>query len=359
VTGLRFERDVDARGGIGAEGGAGFRLADAPRVVRRYPNVLLIIGSFITQIFVRGLLITLIVVASIELLDMGDSGVGVLNAAVGLGGLVGALAALGLVRGTGLTTVFGIALAGWGLPLVFIGAWPEALLAIAALFVTGVSNAVLDISGFTLIQRGVENEDRVAMFSIMEGGLGVGLLVGSLLAPALVAVLGARGAFVAAGAVLPILALVTWRPIARGARSGVLTEDLLVLLRSNPLFAALPLTALDRLAENLRPVSFEPGDVVMEKGEPGECYVLIADGEVDVEDAGRFLQTCGPGDGVGEIALVRRVPRTATVVAKTRVAGYEIDAGTFLAAVSGPTAAAAVAAIASSRLERSQLGPAS
>jgi MFS family permease len=359
VTGLRFEREADARGGIGTEGGTGFRLADAPEVLRRYPNVLLLIGSFIAQIFVRGLLITLIVVASIELLDMGDSGVGVLNAAIGLGGLVGALGALGLVGGRGLTTVFGVALAGWGLPLVFIGAWPEALLAVAALFVTGVCNAVLDISGFTLIQRGVRNEDRVTIFSVMEGGLGVGLLVGSLLAPALVAVLGARGAFVAAGAVLPILAVVTWRPIARGARSGALTEELFALLRSNPLFTALPLTALDRLAESLRPVAFEPGDVVMRKDEPGDCYVLIAEGEVDVDDEGRFLQTCGRGDGVGEIALIRCVPRTATVVARTRVAGYEIDADTFLAAVAGPTAAAAVAAVASARLERSHLDPAS
>lgn len=359
VTGLRFEREADARGGIGTEGGTGFRLGDAPEVLRRYPNVLLLIGSFIAQIFVRGLLITLIVVASIELLDMGDSGVGVLNAAIGLGGLVGALGALGLVGGRGLTTVFGVALAGWGLPLVFIGAWPEALLAVATLFVTGVCNAVLDISGFTLIQRGVRNEDRVTIFSVMEGGLGVGLLVGSLLAPALVAVLGARGAFVAAGAVLPILAVVTWRPIARGAGSGALTEELLALLRSNPLFTALPLTALDRLAESLRPVAFEPGDVVMRKNEPGDCYVLIAEGEVDVDDEGRFLQTCGRGDGVGEIALIRCVPRTATVVARTRVAGYEIDADTFLAAVAGPTAAAAVAAVASARLERSHLDPAS
>ncbi len=203
VTGLRFERDADARGGVGADPSARFRLADASRVLRRYPGAALLMGGFVAQIFVRGLLITLIVVASIELLDMGDTGVGLLNAAIGLGGLVGALGALGLVGVRRLTTVFGIALAGWGLPLMIIGGWPVAALALFALFVTGISNAVLDVSGFTLVQRGVQNEDRVTVFGVLEGGLGAGLLVGSLLAPALIAVFGPRAAFVVAGAILP------------------------------------------------------------------------------------------------------------------------------------------------------------
>ena len=320
VTGLRFERDADARGGVGAERGARFRLADASRVLRRYPGAALLMGGFVAQIFVRGLLITLIVVASIELLDMGDTGVGLLNAAIGLGSLVGALGALGLVGVRRLTTVFGIALAGWGLPLMIIGGWPVAALALCALFVTGISNAVLDVWGFTLVQRGVQNEDRVTVFGVLEGGLGAGLLVGSLLAPALIAVFGPRASFVVAGAILPLLAVITWRPIARRSRRGALTDDLLALLRSNPLFAPLPLTALDQLAESLELVYFEPGDVVMRKGEPGDYYLLIADGSVDVSDDGRALRTCGSGDGVGEIALVRRVPRTATVVARTHVA---------------------------------------
>ena len=179
------------------------------------------------------------------------------------------LGALGLVGVRRLTTVFGIALAGWGLPLMIIGGWPVAALALCALFVTGISNAVLDVSGFTLIQRGVQNEDRVTVFGVLEGGLGAGLLVGSLLAPALIAVFGPRAAFVVAGAILPLLAVITWRPIARRTRRGALTDDLLALLRSNPLFAPLPLTALDQLAESLELVSFEPGDVVMRKGEPG------------------------------------------------------------------------------------------
>ena len=125
----------------------------------------------------------------------------------------------------------------------------------------------------------------------------------------------------------------------------------------NPLFAPLPLTALDRLAESLVPVSYAESDVVMREGDLGDEYVLIEHGEVDVSAEGRSLGTCGPGDGVGEIALLRRVPRTATVVARTRVTAYTIDAADFLTAVSGPAAAAAAEAVAATRLERSEAAP--
>ena len=356
VTGVRFEGEADARGGASAAGGARVRIADAPAVLRRYPTATLVMGDFVAQVFVRGVFIALTVAISIELLDLGEGGVGLLNSAVGLGGLVGALGALGLAGGARLGTVFVVALAVWGLPLVLIGAWPVAAIALVALFVTGVSNAILDVSGFTLVQRAVGNEDRVTVFAVMEALFGVGLLTGSLTAPALDALIGPRGALVVAGAILPLCALASWRVIGRGADPSSVAEKHLALLRRNTLFAPLPLTALDRLAEGMTPCSFDAGEIVMRKGEPGEHYVLIADGEIDVSDDGRLLATLGPGDGVGEIALLRRVPRTATATARTRVDGYTIDAPSFLGAVAGPAAAAAAEAVVADRLERSQRG---
>ena len=145
---------------------------------------------------------------------MGDTGVGFLNAAIGLGGLVGARRRPP-ARGGRLGKVCLPRPGVLGLPLMLIGVWVAPAVALGALFVTGVANAIVDISGFTLLQRGVRNEDRVAVFGIFEGLLGVGLLLGSLLAPLLVEVLEPRSALVAAGAVLPLLALLTWRPITR------------------------------------------------------------------------------------------------------------------------------------------------
>jgi MFS family permease len=352
LTGIRFERAADARGGA-VESERRPKFSDSPAVLRRYPTALVVTSDFAMQSMVRGLLVTLIVVGSIELLDMGDTGVGLLTAAIGLGGLAGAAGALGLKGGGNLGRVFVVALAGWGLPLALIGAVPVPAVALAALFATGASNAVLDVSGFTLMQRGVQNEDRVTVFAASESLWGTGVLVGSLLSPALIALLDPRGAFLVAGAILPILALATRRPIERGSRDAGDAEAHLALLRSNPLFAPLPLTALDRLAENLAPVAFAQGDTIMRKGDPGDHYLLIADGEVDVSDDGRALRTCGRGDGVGEIALLRRVPRTATVVARTPVQGFTIGAPAFIAAVSGDAAAAAAEAVATARLEHS------
>ena len=106
--------------------------------------------------------------------------------------------------------------------------------------------------------------------------------------------------------------------------------------------------------DELVPVTYEPGAVVMGKGETGDSYLLIARGEVDVSDDGRPLGRCGPGDGVGEIALLRRVPRTASVTATGHLSeGYELGAPAFLAAIAGPRAAAAAESLVAARLGRS------
>jgi hypothetical protein len=351
LSGLHFERAADAHGGpvVGDKRG-GFPLLRAARTILAYRGASLVIGGLVMQVFVRGLLVILIVVAAIELLDMGDSGVGVLNAAIGLGGLVGGLAALSLARAARLPTVFALALAGWGLPIAVIGVSPEAAVAVTALFVTGLSNAVLDVSGFTLVQRGVRNEDRMLVFGVMEGLFGLALLLGSLAAPVLDGALGTRGALLVAGAILPLVALSTWHPVAGSYADVEVRERRLSLLRRNPLFAPLPLTALDRLAESMEPVAYESGQILMRKGDRGDCYVLLESGEVAVTDGGRRLATCGAGQGVGEIALLRSVPRTASVVALAPVTAFEIQASVFLEAVAGPSAQAAAETLVEARL---------
>ena len=353
VTGVRFERASDARAGRSGDGASRFQLADVPATVRRYPATAILLLDILAQVLVRGLLVTLMAVASIEILGMGETGVGLLNAAIGLGGLVGALGALGLTSGRRLGVIFVVALALWGLPLTLVGAWPLAAVALVGMFVTGVSNAFLDIAGFTLIQRDTRNEDRVTVFGLLEALAGVGILFGSLLAPLLIAVFGARGALVIAGAILPVMALVTWKPIVSRTADRTARDERLALLRANALFAPLPLTAHDLLAEDMSPVAFAPGTALMRKGEAGDEYILIEEGEVGVTDDGVDLGACGPGDGVGEIALLRSVPRTATVVARTPVSGYSIGSDAFLEAMTGHTARAAAELVAAERLERS------
>jgi CRP-like cAMP-binding protein len=129
-------------------------------------------------------------------------------------------------------------------------------------------------------------------------------------------------------------------------------------LRRVPAFRALPLTGLERLIAGRTRVTFAAGEVLMRKGDPGDRFLVIEAGSVQVSDGDRVLGTLGPGAGIGEIALLRGGPRTATVTALSEGEALAFDAGTFLAAVAGPAASAAAEQVVEARLERSRTGTA-
>ena len=126
---------------------------------------------FGVQPFVRGALTVLIVVASIELLGLGDPGVGLLNAAIGLGGIVGSVGTILLVGRHRLALVFLLALVVWGLPISVMGLVPLAWVAVAAMVVVGLANAVLDVAGFTTLQRIIPNDVRASVLGVFEGNV--------------------------------------------------------------------------------------------------------------------------------------------------------------------------------------------
>jgi hypothetical protein len=351
LSGVRFEHVHDAAGPAGRVAEGGSLAARGLAAIRRRPAVGLIIVGFALQTFVRGLLATLIVVLSVELLALGDPGVGVLSAAIGIGGVAGLAGGLALRRSTPFG--FALALAGWGLPILLIGIAPGLAVAVGALAVVGLSNALLDIVGFTLLQRGSRNEERGAVFALFEGAVGIGATIGSLAAPLLVNLLGARAALVATGAILPATAVALWLLFRRFGSVEVVPPEDIERLRRVPSFAVLPLTGLERLVESAVPEAFRAGDVLMAKGEPGDRFVVIEAGTVEVTDDGRLLDTLGPGAGIGEIALLRGGVRTATVTAMTDVRAYSFSAEAFLGAVGGPAATVAASLVVEARLARS------
>ena len=356
--GLRFEQAADASGG--AEGaGRDLRLRDGIRALGRRPvprwSMLAVFG----QVATRGTLNTLLVVAAIELLGMGDGGLGLLSAALGLGGLLGAIFAMSLARTDRLVRSEVVSLAYWGAPIAVIGLLPFPAVALGAMVVIGVANAVFDVSLFTIFQRGSSNEERAPVFSVFEGVAGLGAVSGSLIGPALVGLFGARGALGIAGAFLPIVALVIYSRIGRADRAdhlAVVNEPMVRLMREVDMFDQVPLTGLERLVEGFVPVAFPAGSDLMRQGDPGDRFVVIDTGEVEISVDGRPMGRLGHAAGVGEIALLRRSPRTATVTAVSDVTGYCVDAGTFLAAVSGPAAAAVTERIAEAKVLRGAVG---
>lgn len=354
VVGLRFEHSMDAIGGTRQSAGTG--IIEGLRTLARRPVLRWAMLGVYSQVLTRGLLNPLLVVASIELLGMGDGGVGLLSAALGLGGLVGAVFALSATRPDRLVLTQSAALAYWGAPIAVIGLVVSPAVALAALVVTGVANAVYDVAVMTIFQRGASNQERAAVFSLFEGVAGLGTVTGSLLAPVLIAAFGPRGALGVAGSILPIVALIIYARIGGTDRVSVVDEELVRLVRRVEAFSELPLTAIERLVAGMTPVAVPAGAVLMREGEAGDTFVIVATGEVEVSVAGEPMQRLGPGSGVGEIALLRRSPRTATVTALTEVTGHSVDCETFACAVSGPTSAAVTEQIASTNLRRGAAG---
>lgn len=351
VARLRFEQARDATGGAG-EAAGGIRLLDGLRTWRRRPVVGWVMLGVFGQVMTRALLAPLIVVAAIELLSMGEAGVGLLNAALGLGGLIGAVFAISLTRTDRLIRTQAAALAYWGAPIAVVGLLPSPVLALAAMVVVGVANAVYDVALFTIMQRGTANEERAPAFSVFEGLVGLATVAGSILAPVLLAAFGIRGALAVTGAILPVVAMVIYARIGRYDRVAVVDEPMLQLLREVHAFAELPLTAFERLVGGMEPLSFAPGEMVMREGEAGDRFVVVESGDVEVTAGGRRIQRLGRGAGLGEIALLRRSPRTATVTALTPVTAFAIPGACFVAAVSGPAAAAVTERIVEASLQR-------
>ena len=199
----------------------------------------LVVGLMIAQKFVRGCLNVLIVVTAFRVLDAGPGAVGYMTAAIGIGGLIGALGALTLV-GRQLATTFGVALVVWGLPIVLVAPRPYLVLALVLLALVGVANSVEDVAAFTLLQRVVPDALLTRVLGVVWGLAMGALALGSITAPALVRAIGPRPALVAVGAILPRAHAhrVAWpyrdRPDRRNACEGTRGDRVRAHVRPSP-----------------------------------------------------------------------------------------------------------------------------
>src|SRR5215208_384186 len=201
VVGLPYDvppRADAVRGSAGRDVVQGFATIAGDRTLS------LVTGLGIVQTLTRGCLTVFTVVLAIDLLDTGAPGVGVLNAAVGAGGVLGSLFAFTLVRRGGLARWFGIGIALFGAPLALIGVLPAQAAAIVLLGLVGVGNALIDVGGFTILARMTDETVLARMFAGFEAFLTLGVALGGLVAPLLVDRLGPRPALIAVGALAPL-----------------------------------------------------------------------------------------------------------------------------------------------------------
>jgi MFS family permease len=333
------------------------RVGTAVRVIARTPAVRLVALLGVGQTTVRGALNTVLPVFVIGVLALDDGAVGLLLAAIGVGGMVGLPVALGLVGRTRLFRSYGVGLALWGIPLALAAPAPHLGIVLVLFAVIGVANTVVDVAVFSALPRAVPPRDLAAVFGIQETLWQIGMAVGAVLGGVLLSGLGARGALVLVGLALPVAAVLAARQLGRFDKRLIRHDVDVELLRGQPLFRTLPVPTLDGLAQQLGHTRFDAGEVILEEGTPGDRYLLVTSGVVAISSRSVPLDELGPGAGLGEIALVRDVPRTATAVARTTVTARTIGRTAFLTALGqDPGARAAAEAVAEERLARTPPG---
>jgi CRP-like cAMP-binding protein len=295
----------------------------------------LIVGLFLAQTVVRGTLGVFVVVAALDLLQLGTDGVGYLTAAIGIGGLVGGVITLTLVGRPQLARWFGIGLALWGAPLLVLAGAGVALPAYLALALVGIGNNLVDVAGMTLLQRTIEDRILARVLGALDGIVLAGAGVGAAVGPALIWWLGVRTAITVVGIAMLCLVLAAQRSLRRLDRVAVVPIRSLGLLRRVPMFAVLDLPTIDHLALAAAEMAVPAGTVLIRQGDAGDRFYVIDEGSFDVSADGIRVAMLGPGQYVGEIALLRNVPRTATVTALEDATVLALGRDDFLRAVTG------------------------
>ncbi len=316
---------------------AGLRVIVADRDAR------LVVGLLTVRMLMIGAADVLFVLLALDLLGTGEPGAGILAGALGAGAILGGAATFTIVGRSRLAAVAAAGAVAWGIGLAVIGLTASATLAPLLVVLGGAGLAIVDIAGRTMLQRSIRDEVLARVFGLQEGLAMAGLAAGSVLVPVLVAAGDVVFAVLVVAATLPVIVAVRWRGLTDLDRRAVVPVRELALLRRNPIFRPLPAPQLEAVARHAVWVTTPSGVELIRQGEPGDRFYVLAAGRLRVLQDGVFLRELStPGEGVGEIALLRGVPRTATVTTTADSTLLAIDRAPFLAAVTGhPDASAA------------------
>lgn len=344
VVGLPYERPpllaARIRTPLVADAIDGFRSA------RQNPEARSLMAFAAVQTFLRGCLGVFTVVLAIDVLDTGESGVGLLQAAMGAGAVAGSIGAAQLVGSRRLGAWLGVGVALWGVPICIVGAVPERAFALVMLASIGAANAVLDVALFTMFGRLIADEVLARVFGVFETLVAVTVALGSVAAAAAIELVGFRAAMVTLGSLAPLVIVAGRRRLLRIDNVLAIRQDELDLLQRVPMLRALPVPMIEHLARRLFVRRLRAGETVIRQGTVGTGFYVVAAGQVEVRADGLTLRTMGPGEGFGEISLLQSVRRTATVVAGAggAVELYCLDRQDFVGAMTGYRPAARAAA---------------
>jgi MFS family permease len=305
-------------------------------VLAKTPQILLLVLILTATTAIIGGLDILFVATAIDLLHADDAWAGFMYAAFGLGGIAGAVASVGLIGRRRMTPALATSGGLFGLPISAIALLPGAVAAPLLFGASGAGFGVVSVAGRTLLQRVVPEELLGRVFGVLEGLTMFALAIGSVVAGLIVAAFGVEAGLIVAGLAIPALLIVVWFKLGaldRDARP--LDPEALTLLRRLPTFAPLSAPSIERILAELIRLDVPEGNVLIRQGDYGDRFYVLAEGRVVVTKDGATIRELGPGGYFGEIALLRDVPRTATITAITPLRVIAIERERFLEAVTG------------------------
>jgi MFS family permease len=305
------------------------------RTLMRHPALRLCAAVITMLVFFEGLADVLIVILALELLHLSHDSVGFLNAAWGVGALIGAVGlALLLKRGRLVAALVGGSLV-IGAAAALPGAWTVPVAAYLGWLGIGFGYTFIEVAAKTLLQRLGSDETLGRVVGSLESARLAAMALGSISASAAVTLLGTEGALFVLAALMPVFMLLCWTRLRSHEVGAPVAEACFGLLRGNSIFSPLPVATLERLSRDLVGLDAAVGEEVITQGDQGDSFYLIEEGEVEVFEDGNFRRNEGPGDSFGEIALLRDVPRTATVRATAPTRLLRLERDQFISAVTG------------------------
>ena len=308
------------------------------RELGKRPAAAVLVAMVAGQYVVVGALDVLLIVVALDVLHLDSAGPGLLGSALGVGGVLGALGSVLLIGRRRLSPALAVGLLVTGVPLALLPFGTVAVGAGLLLVVSGAGKSFFDVAGRTLLQRSVPDKVLARVFGVQESVMTAALASGAALAPAAVHGLGRSGALVATGALLPVAGVLGWRWLGRLDETAVQPGPWLGLLRTVAFLQLASPAVLESLSRDATELEVAPGAVVVAQGERGDSFYVVAEGEVRVLIDGTDVRRLTAGDSFGEIALLRDVPRTATVSAVSQVRLVVLHREDFLRVVtSSPT----------------------
>jgi MFS family permease len=314
------------------------QIVDGFATIRADRGLIALVAFTSAVVFLYGFEQVVHVLVATERLGMSASGVGVLGAAVGVGGLIVApfTARLGGGPSAGmLLAVSGLLL---GVPMALLAVITNPVVAIAVLLVEGMGMIVFEVMFITLLQRATPEDALARVFGLQDSVTAVAQLLGSLAAPILVAVVALEGSLWIAGGTMVVASVLLAGPLnamstradAERQRYAPVTER----LRRLGIFGDASQAALERLARSAVERWVSAGTAVFHEGDQPDDLFIIVSGEAAVTRAGvGEVSRLTTDEWFGEIGLVRGAPRNATVSAVGDLEVLAIPGAVFLDAL--------------------------